>query len=71
MSIRSEIAELFRVASAAPENNRCGLTDWDFVDADIMMDLGVDRIIEGMVSLEEFYPYFNGLVDLHILAERA
>ena len=72
MSIRAEIAELFRQAIAREENTTpAGSVDWDFVEADIMIDFGVDRIIEEMGSLEAFYPYFNQLVDLHLASEAA
>lgn len=67
--IRNEIAELFRHYVDHPSNIVDGETNWDFVEADIMMRLGVDRIIEEMGSLEAFYPYFTQLVDLHLLAE--
>ena len=69
MNIRAEIAELFRHYVDHPDNIVDGETNWDFVEADIMMRLGVDRIIEEMGSLEAFYPYFNQLIDLHLASE--
>lgn len=69
-NICAEIAELFRFYVAQDDNIVNGAPNWDFVEADIMMELGVDRIIEEMGSLEEFYPYFNDLVDLHLMFER-
>ena len=67
--IRNEIAELFRHFAQNDNNFFDGKIEWGFVEADIMMELGVDRIIEEMGSLEAFYPYFTELVDLHLLAE--
>jgi hypothetical protein len=69
MNIRAEIAELFRHYVDHPDNIVDGETNWDFVEADIMMRLSVDRITEEMGSLEAFYPYFNELVDLHLASE--
>ena len=69
-NICAEIAELFRHFVAQDDNIVNGAPNWDFVEADIMMELGVDRIIEEMGSLEEFYPYFNDLVDLHLMFAR-
>lgn len=63
MSIRSEIAELFTHFSHNDANVVNGKMDWDFVDADIMMHLGVDRIIEEMGSISEYYTLFNSLVE--------
>ena len=71
MSIRNEIKELFTHFSQNDNNVVNGKIDWDFVEADIMIELGVDRIIEEMGSLEAFYPFFNDLVDLHLAAEAA
>lgn len=63
MSIRNEIKELFTHFSQNDNNVIDGKIDWDFVEADIMIELGVDRIIEEMGSLEAFYPLFNSLVE--------
>ena len=63
MSIRNEIKELFTHFSHNDSNVVNGKIEWGFVEADIMMELGVDRIIEEMGSLEAFYPYFNSLVE--------
>jgi len=71
MNIRAEIAELFRHYVDHPDNIVDGETNWDFVEADIMMRLSVDRITEEMGSLEAFYPYFDQLVDLHLAMEAA
>ena len=70
-NIRAEIAELFRHYVDHPNNVIDGNTDWDFVEADIMMHLGVDRVIEEMGSLEAFYGYYAELVDLHLALEAA
>ena len=69
-NICADIAELFRFYVDHPHNIVDGDVNWDYVEADIMMELGVDRIIEEMGSLEEFYPYFNDLVDLHLMFAR-
>jgi len=69
--IRAEIAELFRHYVDHPDNIVDGEVNWNYVEADIMMRLGVDRIIEEMGSLEAFYPYFTELVDLHLAMEAA
>ena len=71
MNIRAEIAELFRHYVDHPDNIVDGETNWDFVEADIMMRLSVDRITEEMGSLEAFYPYLDQLVDLHLAMEAA
>lgn len=63
MSIRNEIKELFTHFSQNDNNVVNGKIDWDFVEADIMIELGIDRIIEEMGSLEAFYPLFNSLVE--------
>lgn len=63
MSIRNEIKELFTHFSQNDNNVVNGKIDWDFVEADIMIELGIDRIIEEMGSLEAFYPFFNSLVE--------
>ena len=71
MNIRNEIAEHFRHYVDDPANIVDGQINWDFVEADIMIHISVDRIIEEMGSIEAFYPYFNDLVDLHLLSEAA
>ena len=71
MNIRAEIANEFRRAVAQDDNISNGSVNWDFVEADVMMRLGVDLVIEEMGSLEAFYPYFNELVDLHLALEAA
>jgi hypothetical protein len=71
MNIRAKIADLFRAAVADPTNITNGQINWDFVEADVMIEVGIDNIIESMGSLEEFYSYFNELVDLHLVMEAA
>jgi hypothetical protein len=68
MSFRNAIAEEFRRAANDPANIENGVVNWDFVEADVMIELTVDTIIEEMGSLEAFYPYFNELVFEHQLA---
>ena len=63
MSIRDEIKELFIDASQNDNNFFDGKIDWGFVEADVMIELGVDRIVEEMGSLEAFYPLFDSLVE--------
>jgi hypothetical protein len=63
MSIRDEIKELFIDASQNDNNFFDGKIDWGFVEADVMVELGVDRIVEEMGSLEAFYPLFDSLVE--------
>ena len=66
MSIRNSIAEEFRRAVNDPANIENGVVNWDFVEADIMIEFTVDTIIENMGSLSEFFDYFEELVGLHI-----
>ena len=63
MSIRNEIKELFTHFSQNDSNVVNGKMDWDFVETEIMMHLGVDRIIEEMGSISEYYTLFNSLVE--------
>ena len=63
MSIRDEIKEVFIDASQNDNNFFDGKIDWGFVEADVMIELGVDRIVEEMGSLEAFYPLFDSLVE--------
>ena len=63
MSFRDEIKEVFIDASQNDNNFFDGKIDWGFVEADVMIEIGIDRIIEEMGSLEAFYPFFNSLVE--------
>jgi len=69
MSIRNSIAEEFRRAVNDPANIENGVVNWDFVEADIMIEFTVDTIIENMGSLSEFFDYFEELVGLHLTLE--
>lgn len=71
MNIRAKIAEVFHAAIANPTNTLKGELSWNFVEADVMIEVGLDNIIEQMGSLEAFYPYFNQLVDLYLATEAA
>lgn len=71
MNFRNQIAEEFRRAVNDPANIVNGSPNWDFVEADIMIEFTVDTVIENMGSLEEFFAYFNELVDLHLALETA
>jgi len=69
MSIRNSIAEEFRRAVNDPANIENGVVNWDFVEADVMIEFTVDTIIENMGSLSEFFDYFEELVGLHLTLE--
>ncbi len=69
MNIRNDIANEFRRAVNDPQNIVNGVPDWDFVEADIMIEFTVDSVIENMGSLEEFFAYFEELVELHLAME--
>ena len=71
MNIRNEIAQKFRRAVADAENLVNGEVNWDFVEADIMIDIGIDRCIEEMGSMSSFFDYFSELVDLQLALEAA
>ena len=71
MNIRNDIANEFRRAVNDPQNIMHGNPIWDFVEADIMIEVGLDNIIEQMGSLSEFFAYFNELVDLQLAMEAA
>lgn len=67
--IREEIKAVFDEV-----HNRCGNIvdghiEWSYVEADIMMHFGVDRLIEELGSLEQFYVIFNDLVDAKLIAD--
>jgi hypothetical protein len=66
MSIRNAIAEEFRRAVNDPANIENGVVNWDYVEADVMIEFTVDTIIENMGSLSEFFDYFEVLIDLHL-----
>lgn len=69
MSLRNAISEEFRRAVNDPANIVDGSPNWDFVEADIMIEFTVDSMIENLGSLEAFYAYFNELVELHLATE--
>ena len=69
MSIRNSIAEEFRRAVNDPANIENGVVNWDFVEADVMIEFTVDTIIENMGSMSEFFDYFEELVGLHLSLE--
>ena len=71
MNIRNEIAQKFRRAVDDAENLINGEINWDFVEADIMIDIGIDRCIEEMGSMSSFFDYFSELVDLQLALEAA
>lgn len=66
MNIRNAIAEEFRRAVDDPANIEDGVINWDYVEADVMIEFTVDTIIENMGSLSEFFDYFEVLIDLHL-----
>jgi len=60
MSIRKEIEILFDRFSVS---EKCmGEFHWDFVDAKIMMTLGVDRIVEEL-GFGDYNKFFTSLVE--------
>ena len=69
--IRNQIVTVFKHFADHPENQKNGSPDWSFVEADVMMLFGVDRLIEELGSLEQFYVLFNDLVDAYLLSEAA
>ena len=69
MSFRNAIAEEFRRAVNDEGNIENGVINWDFVEADVMIEFTVDTVIENMGSLEEFFAYFESLIDLHLAQE--
>ena len=66
MNIRNSIAEEFRRAVNDSSNIENGVVNWDFVEADIMIEFTVDTIVENMGSLSEFFDYLGELIDLHM-----
>ena len=66
MNIRNSIAEEFRRAVNDSANIENGVVNWDFVEADIMIEFTVDTIVENMGSLSEFFDYLGELIDLHM-----
>ena len=71
MNIRNSIAEEFRRAVNDSANIENGVVNWDFVEADIMIEFTVDTIVENMGSLSEFFDYLGELIDLHMDLEAA
>ena len=71
MNIRNYIANEFRRAVNRDENIENGVVNWDFVQADLMIEFTTNTIIGQMGSLEEFFAYFDELVDLHLALETA
>jgi hypothetical protein len=71
MSFRNAIAEEFRRAVNDEGNIENGVINWDFVEADVMIEFTVDTVIENMGSLSEFFAYFEELIDLHLASEAA
>mgnify|MGYP003982994081 CR=1 FL=1 len=69
MNIRNAIAEEFRRAVNDPANIENDVVNWDYVEADVMIEFTVDTIIENMGSLSEFFDYFEELVGLPLTLE--
>ena len=58
--IKNDVIEAFNAAVTNPENiNTSGGINWDFVDADLQIDLGV------IYSSDYLYDCFEVLVDNH------
>ena len=69
MNIRNAMAEEFRRAVNDPENMKNGKVNWDFVEADVFIEVVRDGAYDNMGSIEEFFDTFNELVDLHLALE--
>ena len=67
--IREEIVAKFDEVHNMVGNIVDGHIEWSFVEADIVMHFGVDRLIEELGSLEQFYVIFNELVDAKLAAD--
>lgn len=67
--IREEIVAKFDEVHNMVGNIVDGHIEWSFVEADLMMHFGVDRLIEELGSLEQFYVIFNELVDAKLAAD--
>ena len=67
--IRNEIIAKFDEVHNQCGNIVDGHIEWSFVEADIMMHFGVDRLTEELGSLEQFYVIFNELVDAKLAAD--
>ena len=67
--IREEIKAKFDEVHNQCGNIVDGHIEWSYVEADIMMHFGVDRLIEELGSLEQFYVIFNELVDAKLDAD--
>ena len=71
MNINAVIAEVFRSAIENPENiKEDGSVNWDFVEADVLIGVGIDNVIENM-GMSMFFEYFNLLVDVRTQSEVA
>ena len=71
MNIRNEMAEEFRRAVNDPENMKNGKVNWDFVEADVFIEVVRDGAYDNLGSIEEFFDTFKELVDLHLATEEA
>ena len=72
MKIFNDIANEFRRAIVDRTNLLAdGSVNWDFVEADVLISVGIDNVLEEMGSITEFYSYFNELVELQLSLEVA
>jgi len=72
MNVRNEMANEFRRAVNDPENiNEDGSINWDFVEADVFIEVVRDGAYDSLGSIQEFFDTFNELVDLHLATEAA
>ena len=71
MNIRNEMANEFRRAVSDPENMKNGEINWDFVEADVFIEVVRDGAYDSLGSIQEFFDTFNELVDLHLATEAA
>ena len=71
MNVRNEMANEFRRAVSDPENMKNGKINWDFVEADVFIEVVRDGAYDSLGSIQEFFDTFNELVDLHLATEAA
>ena len=69
MNIRNEMAEEFRRAVIDPDNMKNGKVNWDFVEADVFIEVVRDGAYDNLGSIQEFFDTYNELADLHLATE--
>ena len=67
MQINTQLAKAFNQAVTTAENiNNDGSINWDYVDADIHMDLGIEYIDSWSSSVSGYTDQFNYLADCYL-----